>query len=829
MENYSGNAWSRANDELKNVFQEAKNVAESYGARFLASEFALVGILRTGGVACRLLVNYGVNEPAVRALISRENLRNSSGRYLAPGMSAAINRAYEISAETNCSFISPEHFLLAILEGNSVANSLLRSVSDDYDGLYQKVKDLVIGFSDSSKKGREARRNSETDYAEKGEEHIEKRNEYDKFEQVELSVEGTPLEGFGTDLTEKARRGRIDPVIGREKETERIINTLSRRQKNNPLLIGEPGTGKSAVVEGLATRIADGNVPLPLKNKILFSLDMTSVIAGAKFHGEFEDRFKKILDYVTESDDIILFIDEIHTLVAGNKGDTGAAEILKPVMARGDIKIIGATTISEYVKYIEKDPALERRFQTVLIEPPSAEASIEIIKGLRENFEAHHRVAITNEAIEAAVNLSDRYITDRFLPDKAIDLIDEACAAARLLADAPVDEVIEKEAELKKEISEYDYAVLTGGDVQSHGEKINRINQELEKLYDRELKKQSRSDPYIDGDDVARVVAEKTGIPVARLTETEAAKLMNLEEQLHQRVVGQDKAIRSVARAVRRAMSGIKDPGKPIGTFLFVGPTGVGKTELTKALAEALFGDENMLVRIDMSEYMEKSSVAKLIGAPPGYVGYDEEGQLTEKVRRKPYSVVLFDETEKAHADIFNIMLQIFDDGRLTDSKGRTVDFKNTVIIMTSNAGASSAERKPLGFGADAEEVSLDERINAALKKTFKPEFLNRIDEIIVFEKLTREECRKITSFILENLRIRLKKSGITFSYDERLKDFVLDNGFDGEYGARPLKRTVQRLVEDPLSEKIISGEVRKSGRIKATVENGRVVFYTLE
>ena len=589
------------------------------------------------------------------------------------------------------------------------------------------------------------------------------------------------------------------------------------------MLIGEPGTGKSAVVEGLAIRIARGNVPLPLKGKKIFSLDMAAVVAGAKYHGEFEERFKAILDFVKEHENVILFIDEIHTLVSGDRGgDSGAAEILKPAMARGDIKLIGATTIAEYRKYLEKDPALERRFQTILVEPPSVEDSIKIMKGLQNKFEAHHKVDITDEAISAAANLSDRYISDKFLPDKAIDLIDEACARARLAADAPAEDVRGKESELRSTIREYDYAAASGKDVKLLAEKIKKLNSELDDLYDRELKRRAHENAFIDAEDIAKVVEERTGIPVARLTESETEKLMRLEDELHKRVIGQNNAVKAVSRAIRRAMSGIKDPSRPIGTFLFVGPTGVGKTELTKALAEALFGDEDMLIRIDMSEYMEKNSVNKLIGAPPGFVGYEEEGQLTEKVRRKPYSVVLFDEVEKAHSDVFNIMLQIFDDGRLTDSKGRTVDFKNTVIIMTSNAGASKIADESNDFD---DEEGLRERVNFALRKTFKPEFLNRIDDIIVFEKLSREECRAIVTIILDNLRARLAKMGISFTYDEALEEVILDSGFNNEYGARPLKRTVRKLVEDPLSEKLILGEVKKNGRVRATAENGEIEF----
>ena len=806
------NPVDRATEEFNGMLKLSLTIARrEYNARFIATEFTIIALLRMRGGPAELLRYFGVSETAFEAQVRRESFSQEGDRMFSARMNHAINLATKISDETSCKFISTDHYLLAVLSSDNVANSIIQSLSPDYNGLVSAAREKV------EKLGASARTALEEDV----------QNDIQQFQssvtECDFSFDDTPLNGYGIDLTERAEKGRLDPVIGREKETERIINTLSRRQKNNPLLIGEPGTGKSAVVEGLAIRIARGNVPLPLKGKRIFSLDMAAVVAGAKYHGEFEERFKAILDFVKEHENVILFIDEIHTLVSGDRGgDSGAAEILKPAMARGDIKLIGATTIAEYRKYLEKDPALERRFQTILVEPPSVEDSIKIMKGLQNKFEAHHKVDITDEAISAAANLSDRYISDKFLPDKAIDLIDEACARARLAADAPAEDVRGKESELRSTIREYDYAAASGKDVKSLAEKIKKLNSELDDLYDRELKRRAHENAFIDAEDIAKVVEERTGIPVARLTESETEKLMRLEDELHKRVIGQNNAVKAVSRAIRRAMSGIKDPSRPIGTFLFVGPTGVGKTELTKALAEALFGDEDMLIRIDMSEYMEKNSVNKLIGAPPGFVGYEEEGQLTEKVRRKPYSVVLFDEVEKAHLDVFNIMLQIFDDGRLTDSKGRTVDFKNTVIIMTSNAGASKIADESNDFD---DEEGLRERVNFALRKTFKPEFLNRIDDIIVFEKLSREECRAIVTIILDNLRARLAKMGISFTYDEALEEVILDSGFNNEYGARPLKRTVRKLVEDPLSEKLILGEVKKNGRVTATAENGEIEF----
>ena len=738
------NPVDRATEEFNGMLKLSLTIARrEYNARFIATEFTIIALLRMRGGPAELLRYFGVSETAFEAQVRRESFSQEGDRMFSARMNHAINLATKISDETSCKFISTDHYLLAVLSSDNVANSIIQSLSPDYNGLVSAAREKV------EKLGASARTALEEDVE----------NDIQQFQssvtESDFSFDDTPLSGYGIDLTERAEKGRLDPVIGREKETERIINTLSRRQKNNPLLIGEPGTGKSAVVE---------------------------------------DR----------------------------GGDSGAAEILKPAMARGDIKLIGATTIAEYRKYLEKDPALERRFQTILVEPPSVEDSIKIMKGLQSKFEAHHKVDITDEAISAAANLSDRYISDKFLPDKAIDLIDEACARARLAADAPAEDVRGKESELRSTIREYDYAAASGKDVKSLAEKIKKLNSELDDLYDRELKRRAHENAFIDAEDIAKVVEERTGIPVARLTESETEKLMRLEDELHKRVIGQNNAVKAVSRAIRRAMSGIKDPSRPIGTFLFVGPTGVGKTELTKALAEALFGDEDMLIRIDMSEYMEKNSVNKLIGAPPGFVGYEEEGQLTEKVRRKPYSVVLFDEVEKAHSDVFNIMLQIFDDGRLTDSKGRTVDFKNTVIIMTSNAGASKIADESNDFD---DEEGLRERVNFALRKTFKPEFLNRIDDIIVFEKLSREECRAIVTIILDNLRARLAKMGISFTYDEALEEVILDSGFNNEYGARPLKRTVRKLVEDPLSEKLILGEVKKNGRVTATAENGEIEF----
>ena len=588
------------------------------------------------------------------------------------------------------------------------------------------------------------------------------------------------------------------------------------------MIIGEPGIGKTAIVEGLASKIADGVVPSSLKNKIVYSLDLSSVVAGAKIKGEFEQRIKDIIEYVTTHDEVILFIDEIHNLVTGAKSDgVDASEILKPALARGEIRVIGATTIAEYRKYMEKDPALVRRFQPIYVDPPSVEASIEIIKGLRDGFEAHHGIEITDSAIEAAVTLSDRYVTDRFLPDKAIDLIDEAAARSRILADEPDKDLSAKENERRKILKEIEYYKTLGKDCTLLQSRLFKLSADIDLLNEQLDRRRFKSAPYIDGDDVAKVISEQTGIPVARLTEAQSEKLLSLESSLQSRVIGQSNAVTVVSHAIRRAMTGVKDPKKPIGVFLFVGPTGVGKTELAKAVAETVFGDENMLIRIDMSEYMESNSVAKLIGAPPGYVGYDEEGQLTEKVRRKPYSVVLFDEIEKAHRDVFNLFLQIFDDGRLTDNKGRLIDFKNAVIIMTSNLGAHEKQNPAEQFRGGGET----DRIMSALRREFRPEFLNRIDDIIPFRRLSKDDCAMICRLIIEKFKARLAEREIAFVYGEDVVRLVVDDGYSPDYGARQLSRAVTDILEDAVSEKILSGEIRSGSRVKAYVTDGFLNF----
>lgn len=718
-----------------------------------------------------------------------------------------------ISARTGSSYVGTEHILLAIVsESDSYATSILRKLGVSSNAVANAVAGgLQKGSSENQFSGME---NGYPQGKEEG---------------------GSALEKFGRDLTKAAKNGEIDPVIGREKEIKRVIQILSRRTKNNPVLIGEPGVGKTAVAEGLALEIANGNVPEILRDKKVVSLDLTGMIAGAKYRGDFEERIKSAIDEVKKSKDTILFIDELHTIVgAGSaEGSADAANILKPSLARGDFQVIGATTINEYRKYIEKDAALERRFQPVKVGEPTKEQAVEILKGLRDSYEAHHKVRITNEAIEAAVNLSSRYIADRYLPDKAIDLIDEGASKVKLkgLTSPPdiksLEELIDKlEQEKASAINEQDFERAAKlRDEQKNVQ--SQLDTAKKEWYENRENRNGEVTPEV----IAEIVSEWTGIPVVQLTKEESERLLNLEKELHERVVGQNEAVSSVAKAIRRGRVGLKDPKRPIGSFIFLGPTGVGKTELCKALAAAMFGDENAMLRIDMSEYMEKHTVSRLVGSPPGYVGFDEGGQLTEKVRRKPYSVILFDEIEKAHPDVFNILLQILDDGRLTDSQGRTVDFKNTVIIMTSNIGAKllTENHSSLGFtdenSENKETENTKELVLGELKKAFRPEFINRIDDIIVFDRLSKDEIKEIAVKMLAGLKKRLSDMEIEIEFTDEAVSAIADKGFDEVYGARPLRRAITSDIEDPLSEKMLDGTIKANSKVKCDFADGKFTF----
>ena len=821
---------------LQKAIKVSSDAAKHFGSSYIGSEHILFGILNVPECrACKLLKAAGVNEGAYRAVFVRSLDKNTKVAGFTPRTKNMFERACEFAlCDGAGAMVGTEHMLLAILDDeDSIAFRILKMLGADISGLVSAL-DKEMGFS---------------------EEDTDVRDEYSAPTFIRFSAEPYaanpaaaqngaraekgPLANFkfGTDLTQKAREGKIDPVIGRKKEIDKIIQVLSRRTKNNPVLIGEPGVGKSAVVEGLAQAIVHGDVPDLLRDKIVYALDLPGMLAGAKYRGDFEERLKETVEQVQKSGNIILFIDEIHNIVgagasASADNSMDAANILKPMLARGELQTIGATTIDEYRKYIEKDPALERRFTPVNVEQPSVPETIEILRGLRDKYEAHHKVTITDEAIVAAASLSDRYITDRFLPDKAIDLIDEAASRARLDSYNGPKGVKEKEAEIERLNAEKNKAVRRDeyGKAQEIMDQIKAIRAEIDKIQADWKSRPNENMASIGSDEVAKIVSSWTGIPVLKLTQEESEKLLHLEEELHKRVIGQDEAVSAVAKAIRRARAGLKDPNKPIGSFIFVGPTGVGKTELSKALAQAMFGDDKLMIRLDMSEFMEKHAVSKIIGAPPGYVGFDESGgQLTEKIRRKPYSVVLFDEIEKAHPDVFNILLQILDDGRLTDSKGRVISFKNTVVIMTSNVGAGKVKSiSRLGFNTPAEDAEYDkmkDNITEELKAQFKPEFLNRVDEIIIFHKLTREDGAKVCDLFLETLSKRLKNRDIELNVSDAAKQKLLDEGYDEVYGARPLKRVIQRRIEDALSEEILLNKVSTGQKVNVDVKDGAFVF----
>ena len=808
----------KANKALNLAIESAEEMRHNY----VGTEHILYGLVKEGsGVAATALNECGVTEDALREKLESINgtmsLVELTPDDFTPRTKRVLRAAVIISSKTGYTYVGTEHLLLAILsESDSYAVAFLEELGVSVERLAQAVSKGMQGGADDGFGGFE--NESAPNGSQKG---------------------GSALDKFGRDLTQAAKNGEIDPVIGREKEIQRVIQILSRRTKNNPVLIGEPGVGKTAVAEGLALEIAKGNVPEILKDKRVVSLDLTGMVAGAKYRGDFEERIKAAIDEVKKSKNTILFIDELHTIVGAGaaEGSADAANILKPSLARGDFQVIGATTLNEYRKYIEKDAALERRFQPVKVGEPTPEQAVQILKGLRDSYEAHHKVKITDEAINAAVTLSSRYIADRYLPDKAIDLIDEGASKVRLASLTSPDNV----KELEDEIADYEKEKASAINEQDfeRAARLRDEQKELQTKLDDAKKKwqeqQKGNSGEVTAEDIAKIVSEWTGIPVVQLTKEESERLLNMENVLHERVIGQSEAVTAIAKAIRRGRVGLKDPKRPVGSFIFLGPTGVGKTELCKALAEAMFGDENAMLRLDMSEYMEKHTVSKLIGSPPGYVGFEEGGQLTEKVRRKPYSVVLFDEIEKAHPDVFNMLLQILEDGRLTDSQGRTVDFKNTIIIMTSNVGARliTEKQSSLGFNSEnenaeeSEKKDIKELVTGELRKVFRPEFLNRVDDIIVFNKLNKDEIKQIAVKMLKTLENRLDKMNIKISFTDNAISEIADKGFDENYGARPLRHAIQNEIEDPLSEQMLEGKVKDGAVVTCDFADGQFTFTT--
>ena len=809
----------RFTDDAQRVLSLAQEAALELGHDYVGTEHVLIGLTKVkNGVAAKALEELGlVTEDifeAVEEHVGRGN-KKATSIYMTPRVKHVLELAIQVANHMNHNYVGTEHILLGLLsDGSGVAVAILRAMNIRSNDVVEAIRS-ILGSNKGSNNGGQEGINSNNDLGE--------------------------LSDFATDLNESAKQGKIDPVIGRDTEIQRVIQILSRRTKNNPVLIGEPGVGKTAIAEGLAQRIVTGNVPEILRNKRIISLSIGSMLAGAKYRGEFEERLKKAIDEVQQHDDMIIFIDEIHTLVGAGatEGAMDAANILKPALARGEFQVIGATTLDEYKKHIEKDAALERRFQPVQVGEPNEEDALEILKGLRDRYEAFHKAKITDEALTAAVSLSSRYITDRFLPDKAIDVVDEAASKVRMKVFSASPDVKALEDRLNTVKKEKEAAV-TSQDFEKAAELRDEEQSLLKEIGDKKSIAKEKSDQklIVTEEDIAAVVAQWTGIPVAKIAEEESATLLHLEEELHKRVVGQDEAVTAVAKAVRRARAGLKDPKRPIGSFLFLGPTGVGKTELARALASSLFGDESAMIRLDMSEYMEKHTVSRLVGAPPGYVGYEEGGQLTDAVRRKPYSVILLDEVEKAHADFFNILLQVLDDGRLTDSQGRTVDFRNTVIIMTSNLGAKALHKNSpeLGFlAAKKSDSNVDENkeidfkeakksVMDAVKRHFRPEFLNRIDEMIVFHPLTEEDLKEIVTILMSDVTKRLKERDLQLEITPEAMKLLVKEGSDFTMGARPLKRAIQRLIEDPVSDLILKGDAKEGKIIKADAKDNNLV-----
>lgn len=815
--------FERFTDGAQRALGIAQEKAKKFGHDYVGTEHLLLGLLEEDdSVASKALHSLGLEDKATeKAVLDAVGRGNSHGNelYITPRTKRVLQLAVEIANQMQHNYVGAEHLLLGILQdGGGVAVNVLYGMCIRANDVVKAINSIYGSEQNGAEGGSGNGANGAGGNSNLGD-----------------------LKDFATDLNELAKQGKIDPVIGRDNEINRVIQILSRRTKNNPVLIGEPGVGKTAIAEGLAQRIVTQNVPEILRNKRIISLSLTAMVAGAKYRGEFEERLKKAIDEVQKHDDMIIFIDELHTLIGAgaSEGSMDAANILKPALARGTFQVIGATTLDEYKKHIEKDAALERRFQPVLVGEPSEEEALEILKGLRDRYEAFHKAKITDEALKAAVELSSRYISDRFLPDKAIDVMDEAASKVRMkvfTAPPDVKDLETRLADVRKEKE----AAVTG----QNYEEAAKLRDEEKKLVDEiEAKQQARSKEdeeklVVTEDDIAAVVSQWSGVPVAKIAEEESQRLLRLEDELHERVVGQDEAVVAVSKAVRRARAGLKDPKRPIGSFLFLGPTGVGKTELARALAANLFGDENAMIRLDMSEYMEKHTVSRLVGAPPGYVGYDEGGQLTDAVRRKPYSVILFDEVEKAHPDFFNILLQVLDDGRLTDNQGRTVDFRNTVIIMTSNLGSNFLKEDSAAMGFLAAKNKEDAKKNAessfaeakkntldAVKRHFRPEFLNRIDEMVVFHPLTGEDLGKIVNILLKDVTKRLAERNLTLEVSPEALDVLVKEGSDFAYGARPLKRAIQRLVEDPISDLILKGDAPEGSVIKANVVDGDITM----
>ncbi|ABO48729.1 ATPase AAA-2 domain protein [Desulforamulus reducens MI-1] len=806
--------FQRFTQRAQKVLILAQEEARRLKYPYIGTEHILLGLIREGeGIAARALEQMNINADKVKTTVEQiveiGNEAVSGEIPPTPRAKKVLELAVEESRSMGHNYVGTEHLLLGLVkEGEGVAAQVLVSLGADLGKVRQQVINMLGSGGGQTPGG---------------------------------NGQGCPaggcktvsLDQFSRDLTRLAKEEKLDPVVGRAKEIERVIQVLSRRTKNNPVLIGEPGVGKTAIAEGLAQRIIEGNVPEILLNRRVVTLDLAAMVAGTKYRGEFEDRLKKIMEEIRQAGNIIVFIDELHTLIGAGaaEGAIDAANILKPALARGEIQTIGATTLDEYRKYIEKDSALERRFQPIQVDEPTVEETLQILKGIRDKYEAHHRVSITDEALEAAAKLSDRYITDRFLPDKAIDLIDESASRVRIKAFTAPPDLKQKEKDLE-EIRKEKESAINNQEFEKAAELRDREQALLTEINQaRENWNQTKggNNLVVSEQDIAHIVASWTGVPVQKIAQEESEKLLNLEEVLHRRVVGQDDAVKAVSRAVRRARAGLKDPKRPVGSFIFLGPTGVGKTELARALAESLFGDEDALVRIDMSEYMEKHAVSRLVGAPPGYVGYDEGGQLTEAVRRKPYSVVLLDEIEKAHPDVFNILLQVLEDGRLTDSRGRVVDFRNTVIIMTSNVGLSTIKSVgKVGFAATAQDQAdyekMKERVEEGLKRTFRPEFLNRIDETIVFHPLTREHIQQIVDLMLQEVAQRMEEHEVYLSFTEGAKEILAQVGYSEEYGARPLRREIQRRVEDHLSEELIKGTFKKGERVVIGAEGGQII-----